>query len=569
MTGSLGGATCWTPPSDYRAGVMIAATRERPTLADDNVIGGRGHGDENASEGSDVSTSSTAEQPGRRLDITSHGFATAGGGRLTPLLDALTKYEGALLKPGETAVALVSLLAEVRRCAREGTHTELPAATSLLVEELVRQVDRETRRIRLTPTPSVGAKGAKDIERQRLVDHIPSTTMGKFDAVYDPGAGQLKIILRVHFAFEDEAKEDVHGMQPAIWGQTGKTDSWREEFCRVVGGTWSGRFRFRCASPDWALPSVDVAVRVEPVDDPKSAHHQVHARRQSEDQQLYRGENRPEALWDPTAARVVMLDEHDVEAVPHTGAARAVRDVITKDVKPRIEKLAGGKDGSLIVRFSNEGRLEQIDGLRGLVQILYPWPTDRLALELTGFHLPVGAVGSQESGGVSAEEAAKRCQLVSGWLSTNGVGHHISVSYSPTVKVVSDRSFTLGEQGSVRVGVAMRPGFKPQSPYSTAAHEMGHALGNVDFYRDDMVRAVGLESNDETRVQIGLGRAQTRFFELVDAAHMTDQSPAIGVVTDTIMSMGERVLPIHYLPFWEALTRITEGKVFAEDWIIT
>ena len=89
--------------------------------------------------------------------------------------------------------------------------------------------------------------------------------------------------------------------------------------------------------------------------------------------------------------------------------------------------------------------------------------------------------------------------------------------------------------------------------FSPAAHEFGHALGLPDEYVN---RTTG-----------NLGAKQTAFVNLAQQAGVAPPD-RWGDRTSSVMSVGEDVLPRHYLTIWEALGQMTSPDITRNEWSI-
>ena len=122
-------------------------------------------------------------------------------------------------------------------------------------------------------------------------------------------------------------------------------------------------------------------------------------------------------------------------------------------------------------------------------------------------------------------------------------------------------------------------------PYSVLAHEFGHMLGNPDEYfeygsesirdskvkqltesgkEEDLVRANQIQSmkvTDSTK-----GESQEKFGKLATDAGQT--IPEFGPKTNSIMSAGADVMPVHYVPLLEALSLLTKDTLPYSEWNI-
>ena len=142
------------------------------------------------------------------LRTTSGQFPKEEG--LDKVLGALVRYESELKAVGDDNAALVPHLDALRRVTEQAMARKVSADGARALKMLLANVDAETRRLRLgiAMTASQEARKTLPQEKRTLLNHLPSTGMGKFDAVLDPAAGALVISLRVYYDFapDDQAK---------------------------------------------------------------------------------------------------------------------------------------------------------------------------------------------------------------------------------------------------------------------------------------------------------------------------------------------------------------------------
>ena len=115
---------------------------------------------------------------------------------------------------------------------------------------------------------------AKTFEK---LDWVPSTGTGKFDAIYKPKDGVLRIVMRVHFDFQDadpayrDTAEDPKEMK---WSSSGKKD-WSAKWSESVLGKWGSIAPFTCDKAGFTDVIAKPQIEVQHAKDAGSAHYSL------------------------------------------------------------------------------------------------------------------------------------------------------------------------------------------------------------------------------------------------------------------------------------------------------
>jgi outer membrane protein OmpA-like peptidoglycan-associated protein len=383
----------------------------------------------------------------------------------------------------------------------------------------------------------------------RLLNHIPSTGIGKYDTAYFPSTGAMPVIVRIHFQFTDAAGaptgwdlflrrlrgQDVSSM---IWDAAQKRD-YISQFTTRIRSRWSAKHTIRSVKPCWnftALPDIRVmvvpfkaaahfAVTVHkstgPGIDYKSAVNNEHLLnpKSQPTADFYQSDNREEPNFNSGSVATTERQRIDA-AITAAGASRLLFEVNSDALKPgaaaALSKLAGSLNAALpsapLIPIQVDG-FASADGKAAFNTDLAKKRADSAAKALTdaGVRQPVRATGR---GPVGAPHDAN----------------------NRAATVAADRTFETTYASN---------------RYSVSEHEFGHMLGNPDEYSN---AAVGTP----------LGGVQTRYSGLVTTAGLT--VPTFGQNTSSQMSAGVDVLPEHYITLWEALAKMTSPDLGQADW---
>jgi hypothetical protein len=95
-----------------------------------------------------------------------------------------------------------------------------------------------------------------------------STDIGLFDAIYEPGSGTLRIVVKCRFAFVNgsAAKYPTAKAEELTWADA-ESEQWKNNFISTVSSAWSGgNHIFYCEKPWWESLSAKVNVEFQAVD---------------------------------------------------------------------------------------------------------------------------------------------------------------------------------------------------------------------------------------------------------------------------------------------------------------
>jgi len=337
-------------------------------------------------------------------------------------------------------------------------------------------------------------------------DHHPSTG-GRFGVDYSPGAGILRISLKLHFQFGAGTgmtpRPPGGGRRPEFDWTDAEKANWTTSTVQAMERAWSGKHVFQCLKPGWhRLPPVRVQLDVQVVDEASQAHKVVGVHKAPKP-----GDRDDETNW--------IEDSTDGSDTPKVMRYELVESDALERLNPQVVHFEPGSfalrpaDFIRLKMFGNQVARNKGRGLR---------------LSVRG-----AAAGSNTAERDPEALASLRAQAVRNALALGGylepieLGHLVYEAHSPTL---------------MHAGITINGGTSAQT---TPNHEVGHLLGLGDEYVDHKRNQFeGAEAHHSKLARkLGMG----------DVTIRTDQR---------IMSAGEFVEPYHYATFLEALRSVTK-----------
>jgi len=399
--------------------------------------------------------------------------------------------------------------------------------------------------------PSEEDQKKKDKFRARtdlkLVNHIPSPGLGKFDASYQPKTGRMPVTVKLHFKFTDHSTapkgwdlllrrlrgEDLSSM---IWDKAQK-DDYVSQFTKRVHDRWSGQFTMRSVKPCWdftALPDINVVT----VKNKADAHFAVTVHK-SPGPIEYKSGVHNEHLLNPANQPTADFYQSDNRENPDFNS----KSVATTE-RQRIEAaIAASGAGRLLFSINSDklsfGATVVLPKLIAALKAAFP-SAPLIPILIDGF---ASADGDPTWNNKLAQ---KRADAVAKALTDAGIRQAVTATGKGPVGAKGDgnnRAATVACDRTFENTYA-------SNRYSVSEHEFGHFLGNPDEYSN---AASGL-----------LGGVQTKYSALVTSAGLT--VPSFGQNTSSQMSAGVDVLPEHYVTLWEALAKMTAPDLGQADW---
>lgn len=412
-----------------------------------------------------------------------------------------------------------------------------------------------------TPEDQVCDPCAAEAEAQRafeardfsLVDHIPSTGLGKFDAAWDPSSGQLQITVKIHFGFV--AADDTPGLFDLIsqmasgvdvsqffWSDAEKT-TFAGDFVSNVRAAWSGQHVMNANRPCWEHYRAVPVFEVVQTDAAAGAHFDVTVHKVSDAERpfVYRSAMNNENLSDPANQPTGDLWETDNDTNANFRSGR-----VAQDERRRIDAAitaAGAGD----VRFGRDSDVlapsetGKLDRLAAALNQVYP-SAPRIPLDIFGWASAEGAAAHND------DLSERRAEAVERYLTGKGVPQPMTSVGGGAIGAPNDAANRSAE---VSTDTAFE-GTYTGNEYAVGPHEFSHMLGLTDEYR---ATEGGL-----------LAGARTRYQALMTSAGV--EQPRWGEDTSSIVSAGTDVLPRHYVTVWEALGRMTAPDLTQSQWTL-
>jgi hypothetical protein len=389
------------------------------------------------------------------------------------------------------------------------------------------------------PAPPAPAPPAAEL--QRFLGTNFTLGGSRFDLNYNPtgGApidarpisGNVTVTLRLHITFKNfdralrrQAPYNTHRFTRAQLADFNWTDDEKAKFTAdmksSIQDAWSAKHRLLCTSPGFEELSAGIAVVVETVADAGRANNKVTA------QKIPAGAPRFRSFVQGDTSTLDIRDPSEVEE--HT------------TTKPEFVRQVGPFElGKAELTADLSGQLDTIVGeLRTLQQ---PGKQDQGLGEnlVTVFRGRASTPGTRSAnkklGTERAENAERYVEAAMAWKpqgQARGAGEQDATDEARFQRVDVEVVNLEGGEGTVR--------------QNTAAHEAGHMFGLDDEYEDKEVhRLTGDKPEHFGDVEAELG---------TDAAN-----DLLAGDSGSMMSVGSRVEPGHYVPFLKALEQVT-GK---------
>jgi hypothetical protein len=430
----------------------------------------------------------------------------------------------------------------------------------------------------------------------RINDFTSSTTLGMFDAVYDPITDKMQVIVKLAFEFRDYGgNETLPGasskpLDPnylrAQW-DNGQKAPWIAEFQRQIDAIWSGKHKIVCVRPGWEDVVVNPVMVVQEV--PLGQQH-----------------------FKVTVDKAALVSDNGAEKIKTQGGS-SYADIKTRTAVLREFDLSDKIADPAVHHYLHEGEKKGIVGtsssayqldqrrlttmLGGVGQIDFqPNSANPVApIKLTNLtdtllrlgipsalaHLHPVEIAGGVANGESPALAAQRATVVQQALTTAGVRNPVRLS--PTVA-----AFAGATVKAAAPDPAVQQLYVNNWSRISAAHEFGHMIGLADEYHPaaslETVKKLisdGLLPPDTPTDHLssagkgkagGQGGKQAAFMKLLeqnDLSSPTDFSPDKDAPMSTsIMTGGFQVMAQHFVTIWEALTRMTAAHVDKKFWKI-
>ncbi len=469
------------------------------------------------------------------------------------------------------------------------------------VEVHPNSAQRIVRRKAADMTPEAWAASLEsDPAKRSRPDWIPSTGLGRFDAEYSPGAGELRITLRAYLEFCQKVNAD--DVTAGGWTDPEK-QKFFADFKQQAEAAWSAKYTFASTKQGYEGFTAKVIIDFQQAADPTTAH--FHHRIAKEKGAFGTGIGREQGEQTPTDRKInkgnFLAADAGVRSHDNKGTCAGIK---AHDESRIRNLLAGHKatpvtfEGGSTTKLSAASKASLDAFAKAMAETERPGSVP----------IPLLAHGKENKRerGKDSTHAADRSAAVVAYLGSKlpknpvVVGQNFSVMVAEQKAVMDSKQRKdskafervkldelKGRQDHRQVELEPDPGFSwTGDPYSILAHEFGHMLGNPDEYfeygsskvRDAKAKQL-LESGrpEDAIAAVAVGKAAPTGTEghikpqeaAVDLALSSGQEiPTFGPKTSSIMSAGADVLPVHYTPLWEVLGDITSPAISKSDWKI-
>jgi hypothetical protein len=343
---------------------------------------------------------------------------------------------------------------------------------------------------------------------------------GCFDAEFAPRSNQtslLAITLRLSFSFEDQATSAGPEQGPSTWTEE-DSEEFIQKFVEQAQDTWSSKFFIACAKPGWEDIIVEPRLTILQVEESDNPHYKVEVCKMGDPagNEAYSYVNDTDKEQGGGVARFFTEDVEPVDKL-YPAVPVYVNEMREQLSGHTVSYLGAYFDSALLMPFQERVFLKVAAILSGTNE---PSHTPTVLIE--------GWSGDSSQVRIYQQDAKQR-------LMAAGVVYPIQLS--PT-----------GSNEARHLSFDLAPQSNFQTFQVTANHEVGHMLGSPDHYRE------------------GRPDLQEQMERIIESEGLHDI--ARNQDTDSIMNVGNRVLPPHFIPFKEALAEMTQAFIKKDEWQI-
>jgi|GEM_PF-2734299 len=413
----------------------------------------------------------------------------------------------------------------VRRPSQRRQSLSLTEGSHLVSQSPFLQQDQQQQE--LQPKPKVVDPKVAFLQSIKpLLNHIPPTGIGKFDATWDPSTGAFDVLVKIHLAFKETTEES-------------QREKFRSDFKTNIEKTWNRGVVFQSIKAGWEEFVARPRIEVQLVDKPDGAHFTMDVNEKKDIRKLEDG---------TPIGETAQIDAHDTKD-PKNTPTHGHYDLTHSGVT-----VAEAQKANKWVAFGEAERVKNILQMLGLQDI--PFPAHKAELSSL-MESKLAVFARQAVNEASREKAGIPVALIAEGLCTKREYFDRNLRQRRVDKVAellhqNDREGKLlirtglGDEHESKATLKVDDKFADTwtTKKIVATHEFGHMLGLPDMYN------VG---NSE-HVQ----KQQNAYSKLLRKSGGNQFAPQdFTKTTASIMSAGTLVFKDYYVTLVDALSKIT------------
>lgn len=410
-----------------------------------------------------------------------------------------------------------------------------------------------------------------------------STSLGMFDAAYDPFTEELKITVKLAFEFRDlnlQGQSVVTAPTKALdptflkntWDDTAK-GPWLQNFKDQIDAVWNGKFNLKCVRPGWEDITAKPVFEVKEV--PMGQQHfkvNVDKAALVDDSGTEKMKTEGGSSFADIKTRVAQLREFDlVDKISDPAVHHYLHEgEKSGSIKPAYEldrrrlETTLGKFGKLACQPNSQSLQDDMDFTRLSDALkLLGVPSD-----LSHLH-PIEITGSVATG-ENGDLAARRASYLKLVLTHAGIQNTI------TTKTSADNFAGVSVKAGP-VDPTVMQNYVTNWSRISAAHEYGHMIGLADEYNPaasiETVKKLISDgmlppetptdhlSSQGKGKEGAQGAKQAAYMKMLEELNMYspgDFAPdKLTPMSTSLMTGGYKLKAQHFIPIWEVLGQIT------------